>query len=274
MEPRWRSITHSVSVTGLDLSRTEYLEFWVWEDGRRSARADRAAVLLDFGSVFEDALAFELDSFTVVNGDTTYYGQRPVGRGRGDAGGWAVSHAGNAAIDDEGFVGDRVVDGIKNATTGQVIDTLPLCSATKHGQLQSYLFGDRRARCSRHNGAVDTEDLDGDFLLDSAAGVRTAETFVRFVFPIGDDRYFVRDGGMTPDPAGGSAGWRLYRIPFRTDTLLQGQPNLRQIQALRLTVIAPPTLGGGADPQVVFALSRMRLVGATWPKRAGTPSAG
>src|SRR2546428_3582052 len=79
---------------------------------------------------------------------------------------------------------------------------------------------------------------------------------------------------MTPDPAGGQAGWRLYRIPFRTDTLLQGQPNLRQIQALRLTVIAPPTLGGGADPQVVFALSRMRLVGATWLKRAETPIRG
>ncbi|PYO40839.1 MAG: cell surface protein SprA, partial [Gemmatimonadetes bacterium] len=274
MEPRWRSITQSLSVTGLDLSRTEYLEFWVWEDGRRSARADRAAVLLDFGSVFEDALAFEPDSFTVVNGDTTYYGQRPVGLGRLDSEREAVSHSWNAAIDDEGFLGDRVVDGIKNATTGQVIDTLPLCSATKHGQLQSYLFGDLRSRCSRHNGAVDTEDLDGDFLLDSAAGVRTAETFVRFVFPIGDDRYFVRDGGMTPDPAGGSAGWRLYRIPFRTDTLLQGQPNLRQIQALRLTVIAPPTLGGGADPQVVFALSRMRLVGATWLKRAETPIRG
>ena len=79
VEPRWRSITQSLSVTGIDLTRTEYLEFWVWEDGRRTARADRAAVLLDFGAVFEDALACEPDSFTVVNGDTTYYGQRSVG---------------------------------------------------------------------------------------------------------------------------------------------------------------------------------------------------
>ncbi|HEX9279266.1 MAG TPA: cell surface protein SprA [Gemmatimonadales bacterium] len=274
VEPRWRSITQSLSVTGIDLTRTEYLEFWVWEDGRRTARADRAAVLLDFGAVFEDALAFEPDSFTVVNGDTTYYGQRPVGAGRLDSERDPVTRSWNAAIDDQGVLGDRVTNGIKNATTGQVIDTLPLCSATRNGQLQAYLLGDLRSRCGRRNGAVDTEDLDGDFLLDSVAGVRTSESFVRFVFPIGDDRYFVRDGGMIADPAGGLAGWRLYRIPFRTDTLLQGQPNLRQIQALRITVIAPPTASGGADPQVVFAFSRMRLVGSTWLKRAETPIRG
>jgi Motility related/secretion protein len=273
-EPRWRSITQSLSVTGIDLSRTEYLEFWVWEDGRRTARAARAAVLLDFGSVFEDALAFVPDSFTVVNGDTTYYGQRPEGLGRLDSERDPVTHSWNAAINDEGILSDRVTDGIKNATTGQLVDTLPLCSATKNGQIQGYLFGDPRSRCGRHNGAVDTEDLDGDFLLDSLAGVRTSESYIRFVFPIGDDRFFVRDGGMTADPAGGFAGWRLYRIPFRTDTLLAGQPNLRQIQALRMTVIAPPTAGAGPDPQIVFALSRVRLVGSTWLKRADTPIRG
>ena len=272
--PRWRSITQSLSATGVDLSRTEYLEFWVWEDGRRTAKGDHAGILLDFGSVFEDALAFVPDSFTVSGGDTTYYGQRPTGLGRLDTERDRVTHSWNAAIDDEGILSDRAVDRIRNATTGQVLDTMPLCSASQHGQLQSYLFGDIRSRCGRHNGAVDAEDLDGDFLLDSAAGVRTAESFVRFVFPIGDDRYFVRDGGMTPDPAGGLSGWRLYRIPFRTDTLLEGQPSLQQVQALRITVVAPATSGGGPDPQVFFALSRVRLVGATWLKRAETPIRG
>src|SRR5256712_13591118 len=82
------------------------------------------------------------------------------------------------------------------------------------GALPAYAFGDLRSRCGRHNGAVDTEDQDGDFLLDSLAGVKTREDFVRFVFPIGDDRSFVRDGGMVavrdsfrnPD---GASGWRL-----------------------------------------------------------------
>src|SRR5207253_443841 len=108
------------------------------------------------------------------------------------------------------------------------------------------------------------------------AGVRTAESFVRLVFPIGDERLFVRDGGMVPEPGGGAAsGWRLYRIPFRADTILQGAVNLRQIQSLRLTLVAPQSAPAGQpSPAVFFALARVRLVGATWLKRAETPIRG
>src|SRR5439155_493280 len=70
--PRWRSIVQTLSATGVDLSRVEFLEFWVWEDAARVARAHRTTVLFDFGSVFEDALAFVPASFTVSpEGDTT-----------------------------------------------------------------------------------------------------------------------------------------------------------------------------------------------------------
>src|SRR5206468_1543403 len=87
-------------------------------------------------------------------------------------------------------------------------------------------------------------------------------------FPIGDDRYFVRNGGTET----GGAGWRLYRIPFRTDTLLIGNPSLRQVQSLRITVVAPAPTGSEVD--LPFALSRVRLVGSTWVKRADTPISG
>ena len=114
---RWRSITQTLSLTGVDLTRVEYLEFWVWEDNRRTARASRAAVLFDFGSVFEDALAFVPDSFTAtLGGDTTYYGGRVAGQGRLDSERDPITHAWNAATNDEGILGDRVVDGITNAT--------------------------------------------------------------------------------------------------------------------------------------------------------------
>jgi hypothetical protein len=275
---RWRSITQTLSTTGVDLSRVEYLEFWVWEDNLRTARANHAAILFDFGSVFEDALAFEPDSFTAVDGDTTYYGVRVDGRGRLDTEREPLTQAWNAATDDEGILSDRVVDGIRNATTGELIDTLPLCSASVNGQIVSRRFGDPLSRCGRHNGAVDTEDQDGDDRLDINVGARTVEDFVRFVFAIGDDRYFVRDGVMTPVPpaqGGGASGWRLYRIPFRTDTLQVGSPNLRQVQAVRITVLAPETAAPGEpDPEVSFGLSRVRLVGSTWLKRADTPLAG
>jgi len=274
--PRWRSITQTLSVTGVDLSRVEFLEFWVWEDAARVARNHRTTVLFDFGSVFEDALAFVPASFTVSpEGDTTYFGVQRAGAGRLDSERDPRTQTWSATLNDEGILSDRVVDGILDGNTGTVIDTLPLCSATEHGQLVPYAFGDLRSRCGRHNGAVDTEDQDGDFVLDSVAGVRTAESFVRYVFPIGDDRYFVRDGGMVSSPSGGASGWRLYRIPFRTDTLQIGAPSLRQVQSLRITIVAPPPAAPGTpDPQVYFALSRVRLVGSSWVKRSDTPLAG
>jgi len=267
--PRWRSITQTLSATGVDLSRVEFLEFWVWEDAARTAQANGATVLFDFGGVFEDAIAFTPTSFTVsAEGDTTYAGIRRTGVGRLDDERDPRTHTWSATLNDEGILSDRVVDGILDSTRGVVIDTLPLCSATENGQLVPYALGDIRSRCGRHNNAVDTEDQDGDFALDSVAGVRTSESFVRYAFPIGDPRYFVRDGGRDPD----GAGWRLYRIPFRTDTLQIGTPSLRQVQALRITVVAPAPVG--PEAALPFALSRVRLVGSSWVKRSDTPIAG
>ena len=267
--PRWRSITQTLSATGVDLSRVEFLEFWVWEDAGRTAQANGATVLFDFGGVFEDAIAFTPTSFTVsAEGDTTYAGIRRTGVGRLDDERDPRTHTWSATLNDEGILSDRVVDGILDSTRGVVIDTLPLCSATENGQLVPYALGDIRSRCGRHNNAVDTEDQDGDFALDSVAGVRTSESFVRYAFPIGDPRYFVRDGGRDPD----GAGWRLYRIPFRTDTLQIGTPSLRQVQALRITVVAPAPVG--PEAALPFALSRVRLVGSSWVKRSDTPIAG
>jgi hypothetical protein len=274
--PRWRSLTQTLSPTGIDLSRVEFLEFWIWEDGQRVAKANSAAVLFDFGSLFEDALAFEPAAFKVdAAGDTTYVGVRRAGEGRLDTERDPRTNTWSATINDEGILSDRVVDGIVDSTQGSVRDTLPLCSATEHGQLVPYAFGDIRSRCGRHNGAVDTEDQDGDFALDSVTGVKTSENFVRYVFRVGDERYFVRNGKLIPDPAGGEAGWRLYRIPFRTDSLQIGTPNLRQVQAVRLTIVAPATVAPGQpDPQVYFALSRVQLIGSSWVKRSETPILG
>ena len=282
--PRWRSITETFSATGIDLSRIEYLEFWVWEDNHRTAKAASAKLLVDLGSTFEDAVAW-VPRFFIVSpqGDTTWYGQRVVGQGRLDTERDPRTLAWNAQINDEGILSDRVTaadSGIDDSTPGAAqvhYDSLPLCSATEGGHITPFGFGDLRSRCGRHNGFIDTEDQDGDNQLDSATGVKSSESFVRFVFPIGDDRYYVRDGGMVPvkDSAGnpdGAAGWRLYRIPFHQDTIQVGTPNLHQVQTIRLTILAPE--GAEPDPQVFFGLSRMRFVGSSWLKRAETPIRG
>ena len=48
--PRWRSMVTPLSPTGLDLTRDEYLEFWVFQDpATRSAEAAGVRLVFDLG---------------------------------------------------------------------------------------------------------------------------------------------------------------------------------------------------------------------------------
>ena len=266
--PRWRSITSPLSATGVDLSRVEFLEFWVFEDPQRRARDLGASIVFDFGRVYEDAVDFLPQSFTVTpQGDTVYSGRRRAGEGRLDTERDTLTNTWNAATNDNGILG-AVADSIPDARTGAVVHGLPLCRSALAGGLVVYPWGDQRAQCSRHNGVPDGEDLDGDGHLDTLVSA-VQEGYFRYVFRVGDPRYYVRDGGPQ-DSAGGR--WRLYRIPFHTDTEQVGIPNIRQIRSLRLTVVAPDEPGG--EQPAYVALARLELVGAPWVKRAETPIAG
>ena len=266
--PRWRSITLPLSATGMDLSRVEYLEFWVYEDPQHVARNAGASLIFDFGRVYEDAVDFVPLSFRVTaQGDTVYTGRRRIGEGRLQTERDTLTNAWNAAINDNGILG-AVADTILDENTGAPVLGMPLCSSPLAARLVVYAWGDQRARCTRHNGIPDTDDLDGDGHLDTLVAA-VNESYFRYVFRVGDPKYYVRDGGPA-DTSGGR--WRLYRIPFRADTFQVGAPDIRQIRSLRLTVVAPDA--PSAQRSLYFALGRVNLVGAPWVKRAGTPIAG
>ena len=117
-------------------------------------------------------------------------------------------------------------------------------------------WGDLSGRCTNGNGALDTEDLNGDNVLNATG---TNENVFRYVVSlVPGDKYYVRNGGSCSD--GSPSGWQLYRIPIRTPDDTIGTPNLRLIQHLRMTVVAPPD---PSQPDVVakFAMARLRLVG-------------
>ena len=270
--PRWRSITQSLDGSGLgvDLSRVEFLEFWVLEDAERVAMQQQAEVVFDFGTVFEDAVAMAPVSFTVNGTDTVFTGTQFIGQGRLDTEKDTLTNVFNAVTDDVGILGD-LVPSIINATTGAAVSDLPLCSAPLFGGLPVFPLGDLGSRCSRGNGLPDTEDLDGDNRLDITVG-RIREDVFRYVFPIGSEQFFVRNGRSLVDANGGVLTWRLYRIPFRADTVQIGSPNIRQVRALRMTVVAPDQ--GPVEREFFIALARMRLVGAPWLKRSETPIKG
>jgi hypothetical protein len=266
--PRWRSITQPLSATGVDLTRVEFLEVWVLEDADRTARNAGASLVLDFGTVLEDAVDFLPTEFTVAGSDTTFAGRRRAGEGRLDTERDTLTNTFNAALDDTGILGD-VADSIRDAAADTVVRDLPLCESELGRQLVVYGWGSLRVHCTRRNGTVDSEDLDNDGHLDTLVAA-TTEAVVRYVFPIGDDRFFVRDGGRLEAADTVAFQWRLYRIPFRSDTVQIGTPNLRLVRSLRMTVVAPDA---PIESTLRLALARMKLVSAPWVKRAGTPIA-
>ncbi|HXZ70753.1 MAG TPA: cell surface protein SprA, partial [Streptosporangiaceae bacterium] len=216
--PRWRSITQALDRSGLgvDLTTAEYLEFWVLEDDRRTAATASATLLLDFGTVLEDAVAPAPDSFQVVGSDTVFSGLQFAGLGKLDSEKDTLTNVFNAAENDVGIHQD-LPDSMVEIGTGTQAHQLPLCHGTLATGLPIFPLGDLAARCTRGNGLMDTEDLDGDNRLDITVG-RTTEDVVRYVFPLGNTRYYVRDGGGVTDATGRRLTWRLYRIPFRQDS--------------------------------------------------------
>ncbi|MEP6573131.1 MAG: cell surface protein SprA [Gemmatimonadota bacterium] len=266
--PRWRSIVTPLSSNGTDLSKNEYLEFWVFQGVQipgRTSRADSAGVqiVVDLGSVNEDALALAPDSLTVVGPDTLYKGRQYVGVGRLNSEREPVTGVFNADVDDIGILGDRP-DTL--FTSNGVLEQFPLCREQLSNAVPVFPWGDLSSRCSNGNGLLDTEDLNGDLVLN---GGGANDNVFRWVVDLNNPKYFVRDGVTT---TGSIAGWKLYRIPLRTPDFQVGSPNIRLIQHLRVTVVAP-AVPAGPDPVAQFALARMRFLGSPWVRRSDRPVA-
>ncbi len=267
--PRWRSMVTSLSSTGLDLSRDDFLEFWLFQPVGSPADSAGLRLVIDVGTVSEDALAIAPDSFTVNGSDTVFSGRQYVGQGvlnteRTDIGIF------NADVDDIGILGDRP-DQMTEVGVGPLDQPLPLCDRVLTNAVAIFPWGDLSSRCTRGNGQLDTEDLNGDGVLDADG---PNENVFRYVVNLANNDFFVRDGVPTKDQQGNTiAVWKLYRIPIRQPTATLNTPTLRLAKHLRLTLATPPDNG---NPDIVarLAMARLRFVGSPWVRRAETPIAG
>jgi len=264
--PRWRSMVTGLSTTGLDLTRNEFLEFWLFQPAGEPADSAGLRLVIDLGTVSEDAVALAPDTMQVSGADTVFSGRQLVGVGELDTERTEVGIF-NAEVDDIGILGDRPpIFEIPDGPIGE----LELCSRTLGEVVQLFPWGDLSARCTRGNGVLDTEDLDGDQLLD-ATGSR--EDVFRYVVDLARGDFYVRDGVTTRDPEGRTATWRLYRVPLREPTSTINSPSLRLVKHMRITLATPPDAGG---PDVIarLAMARMRFLGSPWTRRADTPILG
>ena len=264
--PRWRSLVTPISQVGLDLTRSEYLEFWVFQGGEGSLDSAGVQMVVDLGSVSEDALAIAPESLTVTGNDSLYTGRQYTGVGELNSERQSTGIF-NAASDDVGILMDRIgsldVNGIPTADVQTCADVL---SST----VPVYPWGDLGSRCTVGNGFLDTEDLNGDNRLNAQGS--NDNVFRWVVQPNDQSPYFVRHGASSTDQQGRTSTWNLYRVPMRIPQFTIGTPNLRLIQNIRITYVAPPT--AGPDAVAYFALARARFIGAPWVRRADTPLVG
>ncbi|MEO8294157.1 MAG: cell surface protein SprA [Gemmatimonadota bacterium] len=267
--PRWRSIVTPLSTTGIDLSRNEYLEFWVFEDGARRADSAGVRLVFDLGSVNEDALAVVPETLSVAGNDTTYTGRAYTGVGKLDT---ERSSTGifNASEDDIGILADRPDSLILASLGDATINNFPLCTRVLSNSVPVFPWGDLGGRCTNGNGLLDTEDLDADLTLNAKG---KQESVFRYVVTLGGPKYFIRNGVQSLDSQGRPLIWKLYRIPLREPDAVIGSPNIRLIQHLRMTVAANPD-NGGPDIPANFAVARVKLIGSQWTRRADAPIKG
>ncbi len=222
----WRGVTTVLSETGRDLTQTEYIEFYAAAPAGRDVQ-----LVFDLGTISEDAFYFDAQGAT--NG--TFPDGHP----------WGLT-----VLDQEARLGEGEV-------WGQLEDQRGLWNQACQAEPgKSYPLGDPRADCTRGNGLIDSEDLDGNGLLDQGDG-----PYFRYVVPLDRlSRYLVRGRDQT------HTDFQLYRVPLRDAGLALNGANtgtLRSIKELRLTATGA-AVGGGA---AVIQIARLRLVGSRWAKR-------
>lgn len=223
---RWRSITTTLSTTGSDLTRSEYFEVYV-----RTGEGNGKALIVDIGTVGEDAFYFDRQGRT--NGaydDGTQWGL--------------------GILDAEARLALREIWGPETDARGLWNDG---CTGTG---ANPGAIGDPAVNCARKNGYLDTEDLDGNGILDADDG-----TYFRYTIPLDAiSQYLVRDRNQT------GTLYQLYRIPLRAGVAINGASasTWRFVKHVRMTVTS-----NTARPADQFVLARMRIVGSRWVKRDG-----
>ena len=260
--PRWRSMQTALSTVGVDFTANTYIEFWLFNDAAKSAENAGVNLVFDLGQVSEDAVGVAPDTLRVEAGnDSLYVGRQYVGVGvlnteRQPNGIF------NAQDNDIGILGDIPSMVLPNL---DVDPAYPLCQTVLGTSVQVFPWGDLSARCTRGNGFLDTEDLNGDNILNAQG---PNDNVNRYVVSLTDTQYVVRKGVTDP-----ITGRGLDPVPRSAAhaTAVIGTPNIRLVQALRLTIVAPPALD---DIVARLALSRLTFVGAPWLARAPAPIAG
>ncbi|HEX6316237.1 MAG TPA: cell surface protein SprA, partial [Gemmatimonadaceae bacterium] len=275
---RWRSVRTPLGTggTGVDLTRGEYVEFWTQVDTSAFRRPQNPTLVLDFGDVSENRVAFAPESLVVVEGDSVYSGKQLQGWDRLDTERDRFSRAFSADVNDLGLPGHVVSElQVRDRGIPLLVRNLPTC---RLGAGRLLPLGDDRINCTVRNSRLDEEDIDQDAVLNYTSEQRERERLRRFIVDLSRPESYNRIGVCGPavrdvnqsQPSGSTVCWVQVRIPFNTpDDTIAGGPLLRRVRALRITVVSGEATADNRYTQLPIA--RLRVTGAGWLKRAARP---
>jgi hypothetical protein len=275
---RWRSVRTALGTggTGVDLTRGEYVEFWTQVDTAATRRLQNPTLILDFGDVSENSVAFAPESLIVVEDDSVYSGKQIQGWNVLDTERDRFSRAFSADVNDLGLPGHVVSElQVRDQGIPILVRNHPTC---RLGSGRLLPLGDERIDCTVRNSRLDEEDIDQDATLNFSADQREGERLRRFIVDLSRPESYnrvgvcgtaVRDVNQS-QPPGTNVCWVQVRIPFNSpDDTIAGGPLLRRVRALRITVVSGVTAPDDRFTQVPVA--RLRVTGAGWLKRAPRP---
>ncbi|HVF41346.1 MAG TPA: cell surface protein SprA, partial [Gemmatimonadaceae bacterium] len=276
---RWRSIRTALGASGSDLSRIENIEFWAQIPVNAARRGRNPLLVLDFGDVSENSVAFAPDTLMLrlaTGGqapyDSTFTGKKLEGFDRLDSERDPFSRAFDVGVNDRGLAGD--VAGVINVFSDTIpgvpprVEALGNFATCRGGFSLIQILGDARTDCTVRNNRLDDEDIDSDNVLNLTSAERDAEQLRRYIVNLADSSTYNRIGRcsstrrMVVGPLPQDVCWVLFRVPFRVADDSLGAPLLRRIRALRMTMISSAGVGDNEFTQVPIA--RLRLTGAPW----------
>jgi len=216
----WVGVVQPLSISGIDLSRAQFLDIWVndfvrydrWKNGEL---ARRGRIHIDLGTVSEDAMWYRADPSSMQLPDSERTVIKPNG---------ILDTEDFINVDgrlDQGSQGDEDVgmDQRKSGTAGDdPRDDYHFDDNTPESRPRKYAF----VNGTEGNQELDTEDLNDDGTLS------TLNSYYSMTIDLSDSTSWetdvFRDYGTRRDlnfPIHSDNGWRRIRIPLASDSLVK-----------------------------------------------------